>query len=109
MKGLSQVQFFKAATALKDHGSEFMATCPTHTQAAETLSKVLDFKVSPVSIKRLQEVTGITWSSRKPAKENSVRGNSIRTVTKALFKLYTDLGHTIPDDLRQLHEVVTKK
>lgn len=109
---LTHVQFFQVCEVLRKNRDWFFANRPTEAAAGVELSRLLGFNVAGTSISGVKEATGITWEPKRGgtnSKPNSVRRNSIRTLTVCLMRLYRKLGEEVPDILQALRDYEDKK
>ena len=101
---MTHTQFYAACECLKKHKQTFLDERPVSIVAAAKLSEMCGFPVSKAAMADLRKATGIEWEPRrKESSASSVRGNSIRTVVIALYRLYRKLGEEVPQTLQEAY------
>lgn len=104
-KALSSVQFYRACEALRKNKQQFLDRRPDKVEASNMLTTLCGFAVSKVTVNKLQEATGITWTvSRSVGATRRPTGNGIRTLTRAVMALYRKLGEEPTTGLKNLHD-----
>lgn len=101
---MTHTQFFLACEALKKHRQVFTDARPSIPRAAQMLTEIAKFKVTPSSMRTIKEATGVEWKSRQEPSEDGRFSsfNAIQTLTVAVALLYKKLGETPTDGLQTL-------
>lgn len=104
---LDYAKFYRVCECLKEEKARFLEERPSLPKTAEMLSVMAGFPVSPLSIRQIQEVTGIKWEVKGTSpKKGPHKKNAIRTLTTAVVRLYRKFGEEIPSALADLYEEV---
>lgn len=106
---LTHATFYKACEALKKHKQVFLDERPNYTKAAAMLSQLVGFTISPASIQEIREACGVEWEPRRqPPSQNGEqhKKHAVRTLTRAMRRLYRKLDEEIPESLELLYQAV---
>lgn len=89
---LTHQEFFAACEALKKNKQRFLDERPDRDKAAQILSEMIE-KSPPMagsSVAKMQEATGVRWTSRKTGKSGFSGYSAIMSLVTAVNKLYDE-------------------
>lgn len=107
---LTQKQFFKLCEELRNYREVLQTEKPSYSKASFMLRERLGFPVSRPQIQDAQEMTGITWETKKPFNLSKHRTVSrpVQNLAKAVVSLYEDFGKKVPQEVLDILQMSIK-